>query len=140
MVGAQLGDTQQIIGERRAKPLVLVVEDDAAIARLLERYLVRAQFDVVIAPSGADALELARRRHPDVITLDLVLPGLSGHDVLNTLRQDEHTRDIPVVIISIHGDETGVEAVPVFARLTKPLDRQLLIRTISEACAQPCIY
>jgi DNA-binding response OmpR family regulator len=110
------------------------VEDDSAIARLLERYLVRAKFDVIVASSGAEALQLAAERTPDAITLDLLLPGISGLDVLRGLRDNERTRHIPVIIISIHGDEAGLPTPHVFARLTKPLNRDLLVRTVAAAC------
>jgi CheY-like chemotaxis protein len=83
-----------------ARRLVLVVEDDEAVSGLLVTLLEDAGYDAVPAFDGQKALELARARRPHLITLDLALPGTDGHQVLEGLKADPRTREIPVVVIS----------------------------------------
>lgn len=128
-------DTPPQRNGRAPRPLVLIVEDDTSVARLIARFLTRAGYAVMVAASGEDALERARALPPAVITLDLVLPRLSGAETLAALRADVRTRDIPVIVVSVRGDEAEFEALPVFATLTKPLDREALLRAVAAAIA-----
>jgi CheY-like chemotaxis protein len=120
-------------GETRPLALVLVVEDERSIARLLDRILSRAGYAVLLAQTGQEALALAIERQPDVITLDLILPGLSGEETLAALKADERTRAIPVIVISIRGDEPPDVPLPVYASLRKPLDRDAVLHAIASA-------
>ena len=79
---------------------VLVVEDDRAVSSLLIDLLQDRGYHAVPAFDGRSALSLARRLKPHLITLDLALPHLDGHAVLERLKLDPETRDIPVVVIS----------------------------------------
>jgi DNA-binding response OmpR family regulator len=83
--------------------LILVVEDDAKIARLVRDYLDHAGFQVLVAGDGDAALANARRSRPDLVVLDLGLPGRDGLDVARTLRR---TSDVPIVMLTARGDET----------------------------------
>ena len=86
---------------------VLVVDDDPDMVRLLVR-MVRSGFRrcrIVEAQTGLQALELLRQRRPDVVLLDLLMPGLDGYGVLEQMRSDEHLRDVPVVVITAKGAE-----------------------------------
>ena len=84
-----------------AGPLVLVVEDDPPASELLARQLERAGFRVEIVRSGADVMAEARSLQPAAITLDILLPGLDGWEVLTRLKHDATTSTIPVIIISV---------------------------------------
>ena len=79
---------------------VLVVEDDEAVSSLLLDLLRERGYNAVAASDGRRGLQLARKLKPHLITLDLALPGADGHAVLERLKADPQTRDIPVVIIS----------------------------------------
>ena len=79
---------------------VLVVEDDDAVSALLIDLLQERGYNAVPAYDGKTALSLARRLKPHLITLDLALPGVDGHAVLQRLKADPDTRDIPIVVIS----------------------------------------
>jgi len=79
---------------------VLVVEDDEAVSSLLVALLEDRGYVAVPAMDGKSAIELARKLGPDLITLDLALPGTDGHEVLQNLKANPETRDIPVVVIS----------------------------------------
>ena len=79
---------------------VLVVEDDEAVSSLLVALLEDRGYRAVPALDGRSAIELARKLHPHLITLDLAMPGTDGHEVLESLKADAKTRDIPIVVIS----------------------------------------
>ena len=82
--------------------LILVVEDDGNIARLSRDYLERAGFAALTSGDGHGAIALARSRKPDLIVLDLGLPGLDGLDVIRALRRDSA---VPIVVVSARGEE-----------------------------------
>jgi DNA-binding response OmpR family regulator len=82
---------------------ILVVEDEARIARLVRDYLEHAGFDAVVVGDGETALASARRSMPDLVVLDLGLPGRDGLDVARTLRR---TSSVPIVMLTARGDET----------------------------------
>jgi DNA-binding response OmpR family regulator len=82
---------------------ILVVEDEGAIARLVRDYLEHAGFEVVVAGDGEVALAEARRARPDLVVLDLGLPGRDGLDVARSLRR---TSSVPIVMLTARGDET----------------------------------
>jgi CheY-like chemotaxis protein len=86
--------------ERLPKKTVLVVEDDEAVSSLLVALLEDRGYAAVPAMDGRAAIELAGKLLPDLITLDLALPGTDGHEVLARLKADPKTRDIPIVVIS----------------------------------------
>ena len=82
------------------KRTVLVVEDDEAVSQLLVLLLQERGYGAVPAYDGESAIRLARELQPHLITLDLALPEADGHAVLEHLKADPATRDIPVVVIS----------------------------------------
>lgn len=79
---------------------VLVVDDSPTIRAVLGKMLVQDGYDVLKAADGEDAIEMARTQKPDLIFLDIVLPGISGFQVLRALRRDPLTKIIPIVMIS----------------------------------------
>lgn len=81
---------------------ILVVEDDADSAETLEAYLRRDGFDVRVARDGASAIDQARQWRPDLVLLDIMLPKVSGTDVLSKLRKYS---DVPVIMVTAIGDE-----------------------------------
>jgi DNA-binding response OmpR family regulator len=86
-------------------PHVLVVEDNADIAELIRHYLERAGHTVVHVADGTGALPRVRVRHPDLILLDLMLPGMDGVLVCQALRQDAATAAIPIIMLTARGEE-----------------------------------
>ena len=111
---------------------VLVVDDDPDIVRIIMLALEREGFHAVGATSGEQALEIARSRHVDVITLDLMMPGADGVQVLRQLKHDPATRDIPVVVVSAYGagKEPELVATGVSGIVAKPIDENDLLATI----------
>lgn len=84
---------------------VLIVEDESDVVDLLRYNLSRAGFSVLIAGNGTQGIELARRHHPDVIVLDLMLPGMDGYEVCRELRSDPKTRELCVLMLTAKGSE-----------------------------------
>jgi PAS domain S-box-containing protein len=112
------------------KATILVVEDDDESADLLQLMLRQENVAFLTASSGEDALHIAREKLPDLISLDIRLPDLDGFEVLQLLKRDPQTADIPVIIISVVPDrERGLDYGAV-AYLTKPIDEDRLRKVV----------
>jgi len=101
---------------------VLVVDDDAAARDLLNRFLQREGFAVLTAATGDQALRMAREHLPDVITLDVIMPGMDGWEVLRALKADPQLERIPVILLTITDDQNLGYALGAAEYLTKPVD------------------
>jgi len=104
---------------------VLVVDDDPGIRKMIVAALRRDErYEFFEAPNGRDALEIMRSRRPDVVVLDLMMPILSGWDVLREREHDVRLREIPVIIVSANRDPDLAIAVDkgICAFLPKPFD------------------
>ena len=116
---------------------ILVVEDHAETLRLFHDALVDAGFDVVTASNGAEALRLLRGTTPDAIVLDLMLPWISGVEVLATLRTDPRLVTVPVVVATgsatSDADLRGFRPIVV---LRKPFDIDTLVPAIQQLMDQ----
>ena|SRR5688572_6655353 len=84
---------------------ILVADDDPSILRLLQLNFELEGFEVQTASDGEEALAKARSSLPDVIVLDVMMPGLDGWEVCRRLKEDEITRDVPVVLLTALGQE-----------------------------------
>jgi len=116
----------------QAVPLVLIVEDDTQSMYLMERYTRTSGCRALGTTSGENALTLARQEKPAIIFLDLMLPGMTGWEVLQALRADPITRPIPVVICtalneSDHAREAGA------GYLHKPVYYQDFLNALADA-------
>jgi two-component system KDP operon response regulator KdpE len=124
--------------DRDHKKLVLVVEDDDALCNVLAELLETEGYSVVQAGNGVDGLQLALKRTPDVILLDLGMPHRSGLDVLQALKQTAPTREIPVLIISGYAmvlmDTNGHGADGV---IQKPFNLDHLLEQVERASSSP---
>lgn len=112
------------------KKRVLVVEDDPHIAELISRHLTDGGYCVYAVGRGDDALRVARRERPDLITLDIYLPDTDGFKLLQTLQSEEITADIPVVIVSVLADKKQGLRLGAVDYMTKPIDERLLLGTV----------
>jgi two-component system alkaline phosphatase synthesis response regulator PhoP len=84
---------------------VLVVDDEAEIRELCRVNLEFEGFDVVEAKNGSEAIDMARRLHPDLVFLDLMMPGVDGWDVLQALKSDDDLAAIPVILLTAKSGE-----------------------------------
>ncbi|MCM2255245.1 MAG: response regulator [Vicinamibacteria bacterium] len=105
---------------------VLVIDDDVNAADLMIRGLGKEGFDVVHAPNGEEGLRLARELKPDVITLDVLMPGMDGWAVLKSLKSDDTVSHIPVIMITMVDDQEMGHALGAADYLPKPIDRDRL--------------
>jgi CheY-like chemotaxis protein len=115
-----------------ARPLVLVVDDNPGAAEILTRHLDAGGFQVQVARTGPEALSLARELKPAAITLDILLPEVDGWEVLNRLKADEATRDIPVVVVSVIDNPALGRALGAFDYFVKPVDGKALLSRLSQ--------
>jgi signal transduction histidine kinase/CheY-like chemotaxis protein len=116
---------------------VLVVEDDRRSADLMRVYLDGAGYTVSITGDGLEALELVRRLRPRAVILDILLPGLSGWDLLTRLKADPATAAIPVVIASMLDERGAGFALGASEYLVKPIDREALLEALGRCVAPP---
>jgi two-component system alkaline phosphatase synthesis response regulator PhoP len=93
-----------------ARERVLVVDDERDIRELLQYNLSKEGFAVTTVATGEDALAAARHRRPDLVLLDLMLPGLDGLEVCRALKKDPRMHDIPVVMLTAKGEEADIVA------------------------------
>ena len=116
-----------------AKERILVVDDEEDILELVRFNLAREGYPVICTVSGEDALQIARKEHPDLIVLDLMLPGIDGLDVAKTLKNDPKTRDIAIVMLTAKGEEadivTGLE-LGADDYVTKPFSPRILVARV----------
>jgi hypothetical protein len=110
---------------------VLVIEDDPATRQLLARMLAKDGFRVLEATGGEEGLTLAREERPDVITLDVLMPGLDGWGVLAALKNDPALASIPVVMLTITDERNLGFSLGAAEYLTKPIERAQLSAVLS---------
>jgi two-component system, OmpR family, alkaline phosphatase synthesis response regulator PhoP len=113
-----------------AKGTILIVEDEKDIRELLRHNLEREQYRVLVAESGEEGLKLARRDRPDLVLLDLMLPGMDGLEVCRSLRSDVQTRRIPIVMLTARSEDADVVAgleLGADDYVTKPFQPRVLL-------------
>jgi signal transduction histidine kinase/DNA-binding response OmpR family regulator len=108
----------------KSEDTVLVVDDDETVREMMRVFLAKEGFDVVTAGNGQDALELARRLRPSVITLDVLMSPADGWEVLSALKADDVLADIPVIMLTMLDEANKGYNLGAADYLTKPLDRQ----------------
>jgi len=123
--------------ESEGTNIVLVIDDDPAVRELMSRFLEKEGFRVAIASGGEEGVRLARELKPDIITLDVLMPGMDGWEVLIEIKNDPELADIPVIILSIVEDKNRGYSLGVSEYLIKPIDRDRLLSVIHRFTTQP---
>jgi PAS domain S-box-containing protein len=111
---------------------VLVIDDDPSVRDLMKRSLSKEGLAVTTAASGEEGIELARRHRPDVITLDVQMPGMDGWDVLKTLKSSVDLREIPVIMMTNIDEKNTGYALGAAEYMTKPIDRDRLVEVLKK--------
>ncbi|OGG76394.1 hypothetical protein A2950_00305 [Candidatus Kaiserbacteria bacterium RIFCSPLOWO2_01_FULL_55_19] len=88
---------------------VVLVEDDSLMSGILARHLVNDGYAIVTVTDGAKAFGRIQDEQPDIVLLDIILPGVGGFDILKKLKQDDSTKSIPVVILSNLGSKEDIQ-------------------------------
>jgi len=112
-------------------PIILVVDDDEPILGLMRNLLREFKFDALIASSGVAALERARETPPDLVLLDLNMPGMSGPEAIQAFRAEEKLREVPILILS--GEPVSPQelaSIGAQGAVQKPFDLPVLIEQI----------
>ncbi|WP_336274579.1 response regulator transcription factor [Vreelandella indica] len=112
---------------------VLVVDDEPNIVLSLEFLMEQAGFEVVTAEDGEQALARVNDSQPDLLLLDISLPGISGFDVLERLRNEEATAQLPIIMLTAHGRDVEREkgmALGADDYITKPFSTQSLVEKV----------
>ena len=115
--------------------LVLIVDDEPMARTLLRLMLVRAGFNVSEAEDGFDALEKVQSSQPDIILLDVMMPGMDGFSVCEKLRQREETSTLPIIMLSAKTDLDSINKglrVGATKYLTKPISPEDLTRHVND--------
>lgn len=115
---------------------VLIVDDEPMARTLLRLMLVRAGFNVAEAQDGFDALEKVRINKPDIILLDVMMPGMDGFTVCETLRNDAETADLPIIMLSAKTDLDSINKglrIGATKYLMKPISPEDLTGHVREA-------
>lgn len=122
----------------KAKVSILVVDDDPEIVAMLTTRLGHRGYKVSTASDGVRALELAKKEHPDIVLLDVMMPGKSGWEVARALKQDPKTQNIKIVMVSAIGAKTNELTSPLYgadAHVDKPFEFEKLEQVIVELTA-----
>jgi DNA-binding response OmpR family regulator len=118
----------------RFKPKILLVDDDEHIVRSLEVYLKMEQFEVITASRGEEALQKVEDLTPDIILLDVMMPGMDGFEVLRKLRESSKTVQLPVIMLTAKGQDmdilTGYQ-LGAASYMTKPFNLTELVDNIN---------
>jgi signal transduction histidine kinase/CheY-like chemotaxis protein len=131
----QFGGPAETVPEPKPQPkTVLMIDDDPAERELMRRFLTKSGFNVVAVADGEEGIRLAKRIHPLVITLDILLPGIDGWEVLRRLKADSELADIPVIVVTIVDNELMRADCGASSYLIKPVDRDLLVKQIEKYC------
>jgi two-component system phosphate regulon response regulator PhoB len=120
---------------RRSRPTVLVCDDEPVLRMLVRATLDRGHYTVVEACDGDEAILLTREEQPDLILLDMMMPGRSGSDVLRELRSDPLTAETPVIMLTARAQASDREAMNLAGAdhyLTKPFSPVGLAALVEE--------
>ena len=130
---------EPVVPQLPTKPRILVVEDDVEISRVLSIMLSRAGYAIDVVANGSEALVQCHRNDYAAITLDLVLPDISGIEVIKRLRRQPATTHLPIVVVTADMEE-GRRAAPNSLKdvhwLSKPIDQSQLISVLQSVCAR----
>ncbi len=121
--------------ETSSKPRILLVDDQESVLKLLDAILKVRNYDVMYASNGLDAVEIAMSVKPNLVLLDVMMPGMDGFKVCQTLKANEPTKDIPVVFLTARGDDADREMgerVGASGFVKKPFRSAELLNIISE--------
>jgi DNA-binding response OmpR family regulator len=118
---------------------ILIVDDSELIIQMLSEYLKDAGYAVVTAMNSVDAMSTFRREEPDLVIMDLMMPGIDGHTTARLIKQNKTSKDVPIVIFSdLEGEHEKVlsEEVGAIAHLHKGASQDEVLKTVEEALSK----
>ncbi len=120
-------------------PKILVIEDEANIQKLTKTNLTASGYRVLVAGNGEEGLKLAQQEHPNLVLLDLRLPGMSGWDVLMLLKTNRRLQKIPVIIMTAtvpQNQEYKFSSMRTAGYLVKPFEVDELLRKVKQVLGE----
>jgi DNA-binding response OmpR family regulator len=123
---------ENIFPDLEGQSTILVIDDDPTIHDLLQRFLTKQRFNVKIASNGAEGLRLAQEIKPNAIILDVMMPGMDGWTVLNSLKENSEIAKIPVIMMSMVNDRNLGYTLGASDYLFKPVNRQQLLSVLQK--------
>ncbi len=120
-------------------PKILVIEDEPSIQKLAKANLTASGYKVFVAGNGEEGLRLAQQEHPNLILLDLRLPGMSGWDILMALKTDRKLQKIPVIIMTAtvpDSEEYKIRGMRTAGYLVKPFTVDEQLRQVKQALGE----
>jgi len=114
---------------------ILVIDDDDGVQKSIQKMLLPKGFSVLTATTGEKGLQVAKVQKPDLILLDVILPGIKGREVCSKLKEDEETKDIPVIFLTAKDspDDISAEmALGAASHMTKPVSAKILVAEINK--------
>jgi two-component system, cell cycle response regulator DivK len=121
------------------KRRALVIEDNEQNLYLMSYLLTKHEFEIAAARDGREGIEAARAQNPDIILLDIQLPGMSGHDVARELRRDPRLSSVPIVAVTSYampGDREQVLAAGCSGYIEKPINPETFVAEIEDYLAE----
>ena len=118
---------------------ILVIDDELNLRKLVKTNLAARGYQVAVAADGEEGLRLARLERPDLILLDLMLPGMSGWDVLMALKTNQKLRKVPVIIMTAatpEGEEYKIRSMRAAGYLAKPFGADELTRQVKQVLGE----
>lgn len=117
---------------------ILIIEDDPAVLRAISFMLEKEGYSVLTAMNGLEGLKKAKGENPDLLVLDVMLPGIDGYEICHRLRAEPQTAKLPILMLSAKGqaaDRTTGLGVGANEYLTKPVERSVLLSKVAELLA-----
>ena len=115
------------LGRRR----LLIIDDDPNVHELVRRNF-GSEFSMMFADNGESGIKILRQQKPDIVLLDILMPGRDGWSVLSEIKSDNSLRDLPVIVISMLEDDQKAQSLGASAYMTKPIDKHLLLNQIHD--------
>ena len=121
--------------KKNLRKSILVVDDDTSLLKTIRQILISSGYSVLSATTGEKGLQIAKNQRPDLIILDVLLPGMKGREVCSKLKAEDRTRKIPVIFLTAKDSPDDVKAelaVGGLSHLTKPLNSKALLAEIKK--------
>ena len=112
---------------------ILIIDDELHIIKIIMFKLKAGGYDVLYALNGADGIDIAKEKTPDIILLDIMMPVMNGYEVFEILKEDERTKDIPVVMVTAkiqESDKLKAEKLGIEEYIFKPFSPQAVLDTV----------
>ena len=111
---------------------ILVIDNDEEVRYTIGQYLAARGYDILYAPDGITGVEEAKKHQPFIIILDVMLPGKEGWEILRELKNDNSTKDIPIIVVSILGDKNLGYSLGAFEYISKPFSSEQILSAVSK--------